>query len=110
NSSVPVKVDSDLEFVSLTTGGYVNYAMDENGFFYCWGQCNGNGDDINFITEESEDINLTPEKFGADIDLVDIFAGQYHACGLDSDGKVYCWGDGESGQLGIEIFQEVLIN
>ncbi|HQN73633.1 MAG TPA: hypothetical protein PLB16_09485 [bacterium] len=110
NSSVPVKVDSDLEFVSLTTGGYVNYAMDESGFFYCWGQCNGNGDDINFITEESEDINLTPEKFGADIDLVDIFAGQYHACGLDSDGKVYCWGDGEFGQLGTEIFQEVLIN
>ncbi len=27
--------------------------------------------------------------------------GQFHTCGLFNDGRIFCWGYGASGQLGI---------
>ena len=32
--------------------------------------------------------------------ITKIFAAQYHSCALSSEGKVYCWGYNQSGQLG----------
>jgi alpha-tubulin suppressor-like RCC1 family protein len=34
-------------------------------------------------------------------DLVAVTTGGAHSCGLDSDGRAYCWGANGSGQLGI---------
>lgn len=31
----------------------------------------------------------------------DVFAGNYYACGVTTTDRVYCWGFGENGQLGI---------
>lgn len=35
---------------------------------------------------------------------IDIAPGAYAACGLDADGKAYCWGDGSRGELGNGTF------
>ena len=32
--------------------------------------------------------------------ITDIVMGNYHVCALDSDGAMYCWGQGDAGQLG----------
>ena len=32
--------------------------------------------------------------------FIDITAGDEHTCGLVADGSVYCWGEGDFGQLG----------
>ena len=34
------------------------------------------------------------------LSFVQISAGAEHACGVASDGKAWCWGDGTNGQLG----------
>jgi alpha-tubulin suppressor-like RCC1 family protein len=33
--------------------------------------------------------------------IVTISSGAYHTCAVNVDGKVYCWGDNSSGQLGL---------
>jgi alpha-tubulin suppressor-like RCC1 family protein len=35
-----------------------------------------------------------------DLTFTDIAAGANHSCGIATNGKTYCWGDGFSGQLG----------
>jgi len=34
------------------------------------------------------------------LELVSMTAGAEHSCGVDPDGKAYCWGNGEDGRLG----------
>lgn len=108
NSSIPIKVGSSLKFTSFFKGSYANYALAEDGFFYCWGQCNGNDDDINGIAVESDNLNVFPEKLNTSIDFSSIFGGDRFACGLNNEGTAYCWGNNDFGQLGINIFREVL--
>lgn len=35
------------------------------------------------------------------LELTTVRIGARHACGLDAGGRLYCWGDDESGQLGL---------
>lgn len=35
--------------------------------------------------------------------LVQLALGGHHACGLDADGGLYCWGDNRDGQLGLNV-------
>jgi alpha-tubulin suppressor-like RCC1 family protein len=37
----------------------------------------------------------------ADLTFTDVAAGGQHSCGIATDGKTWCWGDGFSGQLGL---------
>ena len=110
NSSVPGKVNTTLKFISFTKGSYANYALAEDGFYYCWGQCNGNDDDINSITVESDNLNVFPEKMNTPVSFSSIFGGDSFACALDEEGNAYCWGNNDFGQLGINIFREVLVD
>lgn len=59
-----------------------------NGFF---GQL-GNGS--NTITNAVVSVARPPQS------LTEIAAGRAHTCGIGDDGRVYCWGRNELGQLG----------
>ncbi|HRZ80790.1 MAG TPA: hypothetical protein P5044_12335, partial [bacterium] len=70
---------------------------DEAGDAYCWGS-NITGQLGNGTKEDS----LIPVKvsFDAGIKIRSISCGHRHTCALDEDGKVYCWGWNQDGQLG----------
>jgi len=79
---------------------------------YCWGYNRygqlGNGQYIGTgdIGDSSNIDSTVPVKVNRDPgvmagkNMVKLFVAQYHSCALSTDGYMYCWGYGESGQLG----------
>lgn len=54
-----------------------------------------------FVTaDRSIQDPLTLQELQADAGLIDIAASDSHACGIGAAGRVWCWGNGEAGQLG----------
>ena len=109
DSSVPVEVDTSgvLEgknIVQVSAGGFHSLALDEDGKVYSWGY-NGSGE----LGDGTDNISNVPvEVVDGNVDftsknIVQVSAGISHSLALDSDGKVYSWGEGYQGELGIGI-------
>lgn len=70
---------------------------------YCWGNNEtgqlGDGTNCEGSYSDSCADKYVPTKIGGD-SWQKISAGGDHTCGIKSDGKLYCWGNNYSGQLG----------
>lgn len=101
---------SDKSIISVAEGGYHACALDDKGKVYCWGgvpiparwykvyvgQLGSNNIDNGSVSAiEVQDLLLNK-------DIKSISSGDYHSCSVDSDSKVYCWGDNKYGQLGVD--------
>ena len=86
--------------VQLAAGVSFNCALTSEGGVKCWGAGNygqlGNG--------REEQKNVPVDVVDADNNpltgIVQITAGERHACALTSGGNIKCWGSGKHGQLG----------
>ena len=83
-----------------TNLGYHNVSIHSDGTLYSWGN-NSSGQ----LGDNSETQRTTPVTVYTSGELngksiTDVSAGWYHSLALDSDGKVYAWGDNTNGQLG----------
>jgi alpha-tubulin suppressor-like RCC1 family protein len=79
---------------------------------YCWGvSARGRLGQSNPTTVECPgviDVNTSlparcvaqPIAVSGNIGLVSLVAGTHHTCGLDSEGRAYCWGSGTWAELG----------
>lgn len=90
---------ASVETVSLS--GTVGCVLTQSGEVLCWGQNPhgatgepGNTGDWNTFTRPTT-VNLPTGHT-----WVDVAAGQMHACALNSTGDIYCWGHGNSGEIG----------
>ena len=97
NSNVPVAVTGLSNAVAaITAGAYHTCALGTNGGVECWG-FNYSGQLGNGTTGNS---SIPVAVTGLMSGVAAIAAGDYHACGLGSDGGILCWGLNDSGQLG----------
>ena len=105
DSSVPVVVNvaglpaSDKAFVSITVGESYTCALTVSQKIYCWGDSNllGNGTSSSSSVPVLVDTTNLPVGYKA---FKSVTAGTYHACAIASNDKAYCWGNGNSGELG----------
>lgn len=81
---------------SVSAGQNFTCATRSNGALACWGtNAMGQLGDNTTVTPR-----LTPTTVLNSVDVVSVAAGNNHACALQSTGRVLCWGDNTSGQLG----------
>lgn len=94
----PVDVSGLSSGVSaIAAGGFHTCALTGDGAVRCWG-ANANGQ----VGDGSTLVRLTQvAASGLGQGVAAITAGAVHSCALGSTGAALCWGDHESGQLGV---------
>ncbi len=74
----------------------------DEGSVLCWG-ANRNGvlgPDLGAVFASPTRVTPEGERF------ISVAAGGYHACAVRSDGTVFCWGFGNSGEIGIGVVSD----
>jgi alpha-tubulin suppressor-like RCC1 family protein len=102
-SNVPVAVTmGGLTFTQISAGQYSTCAVSSAGTAYCWGQGSSGQLGVSGSTASSS-TPVAVTTSGTALSgrtLVQVAAGYYHTCALDSTGLVYCWGTDTDGQVG----------
>ena len=87
--------------VDISTGEAFTCAVLDVGSVWCWGRNDkgqlGTGN-TSSATSPVQVVGVGGS--GTLSDAIDVAAGQKHACAVQADGDVYCWGEGNVGQLG----------
>ncbi len=90
--------------VSISVGDQSVCALDSAGKAYCWGvNTNGQlGDGTNTRSNVPVAVDTSGVLSGKVLKAVSVSGGTIgtSACGLDTAGKVYCWGQNTNGELG----------
>ncbi|HEU4642495.1 MAG TPA: Ig-like domain-containing protein [Gemmatimonadaceae bacterium] len=108
SSAVPVASAGDLKFTSVTAGDDFACGITASGDSYCWGLDQygqlGNGTTVPFPHGVP-----SPVRVATDVRFVALTAGMFHACGLDAEGRAYCWGQNRLGQLGVGTLADSVV-
>lgn len=111
NSSVPVAVDTSGVLVgktitSISAGGLRSCAV-ADGKAYCWGYNLdgqlGNNNTTSFPVRSPVAVNTAGALSSKTVTA--ITAGNYHSCAV-ADGRAYCWGNNNNGELGQNTFTD----
>ncbi|MFW6079467.1 MAG: RCC1 domain-containing protein [Gemmatimonadota bacterium] len=88
---VPAPVDTELRFVSLSSGSGHNCAVSTGGGTYCWG-----------LDGAMLEDHFRPHGPIGSIEFTAVAAGRSSDfnCGLDTSGRAHCWGLDGHAQLG----------
>jgi alpha-tubulin suppressor-like RCC1 family protein len=87
-----------LKFTSIDAGAAHTCALTGAGEAYCWGR-----NDRGQLGDGTIVVRLAPALVSG-CTFQQIAAGGFnigHTCGLTATGQTYCWGDNETGQLGV---------
>lgn len=100
---VPVRVYNAPSLVSLTAGDDWTCGLTSAGAAWCWAGIGGTP-----VLVGGPADNILPTRGAiqnaASLRFTQLSAGRNTACGMDSGGIVYCWGENTSGQAGQGTF------
>ena len=103
NSAIPVRVVRGNNTIfndaqQISSGGWHNCAVRENGTVMCWGAGSygqlGNG-------SESDKRYAKIVDNGNFTNVIQVSAGHAHTCAVNEAGEVWCWGGWANGKLGV---------
>jgi alpha-tubulin suppressor-like RCC1 family protein len=95
----PVEIEGVSGAVAVAAGGSHTCALLDSGKVKCWGENGEAGKLGNGGTDDSR-VPVLVRSLGGP--AAAIAAGRGHTCAVLSAGGVRCWGEGGSGQLGVE--------
>lgn len=93
----PVRVGGISDVTQIATSRYTDCALLKSGRVSCWGSQN-----FGALVDGMMDPNgfsVTPVEVGGVSDAVAISVSE-HACAVEGNGSIKCWGKGTVGQLG----------
>ncbi|HKT08521.1 MAG TPA: hypothetical protein VJR24_11540 [Gemmatimonadaceae bacterium] len=101
---------------TIATGLELTCGVISLGRGYCWGiddqgQLGAVADSLCFesgntvqkdttVIQKDRPCSIDPLRFGPGLSFTVVSAGDSSACGVASDGRAYCWGSNNEGQLG----------
>lgn len=93
----PQRVATDIRFTDIGAGMSHACALSVDGLVYCWGD-GAFGQLGNRTTQlRTEPVVVALQD---PLRFEQFVVGSQHTCGVATDGKIYCWGRGDLGQLG----------
>lgn len=101
SSQTPVEVTGIRDATDLTAGNGFTCALRRSGRVSCWGS-NDDGQLGNGSHGDDEYSDRPVEVTGLR-NVVDVSAGMNHACALQRDGGVVCWGGNTFNQCGVAV-------
>jgi alpha-tubulin suppressor-like RCC1 family protein len=73
-------------------------ALKNDGSVWCWGHDDSGQDGAG--AERNSGTETPHQVLGLASDVTQIAAGNAHTCARKSDATIWCWGDGQYGQIG----------
>lgn len=103
----PVEVDGVggvgklSNMVSVSAGAFFACGVNSSANVYCWGIDGAGQLGNNSTTNSSTPVEVTGVGgVGVLANIVQVNAGEYGACAVDSSGNAYCWGSNTWGEIG----------
>ncbi|MDW8395439.1 MAG: RCC1 repeat-containing protein [Anaerolineae bacterium] len=101
SSTVPVDIpDLDRDVMAIAAGGEHTCALTRQGSVLCWGENHSGQLGIGQLFG-SYDAPVQVRGLGGRAQA--IAAGRSHTCALLDGGEIACWGENNSGQLGLDM-------
>lgn len=95
----PTRVAVDRKFKMLGVGQGHVCAVDVDGTLFCWGR---NTQGQLGLGQGSLQLRA-PAQVASDERFKRVAAGQMHTCAITLDGRLFCWGTGLDGRLGLGV-------
>lgn len=88
---IPMPVDTDLRFAYLEAADAYTCGVTTDGEAYCWGEEDAGqlGDGRGGRPPPS---STTPIRVPLDVTVVSVSVGDFSACAVGTNARVYCWG------------------
>jgi alpha-tubulin suppressor-like RCC1 family protein len=93
------------DWLQVSAGGEHTCAVKTDGRLYCWGS-NSHGELGNNSTQDS---SVPIQEYTAAADWAQVSTGNDHTCALKNDGRIFCWGSGDRGDLGNNSTSDSLV-
>ena len=100
--SAPRRVDGVPSLVKVSANGMSTQvcAIDAARKLWCWDEIAG--DPRGQLGRGTVTADAQPARVASDATWSDVTVGADHACGVQQDGSLWCWGANDYGQLGID--------
>lgn len=94
NSTIPVRVNTDVKFVDIAVNYCTSFGIDEEGYLWQWG--------VKRYGIHNDDHY--PERISSDVKFKSVSTSYDNAVAVDIDGGVWAWGyEGFSGKVESDI-------
>jgi alpha-tubulin suppressor-like RCC1 family protein len=91
------EVTGGTDWAQVSAGHSHTCAVKEDGRLLCWGR----GDSGQLGTGSTDDSDVPVQEVTRSTNWAKVAAGRFHTCALRRDGRLFCWGRDDRGQLGI---------
>jgi alpha-tubulin suppressor-like RCC1 family protein len=93
--STPTQVGIDHDWVTISTGIDISFAIKSNGSLWAWGK-----NDVGQLGDGTFVNKRQPVQIGTATNWNTVSAGWQHVVATKSDGSLWTWGSNDVGQLG----------